>query len=295
VGQAIQALAGNPDHWSKTVMLLTWDDSGGFFDHVPPPVPSDPNEPGEHLRPGVTPPAGTDGGILSPIGLGFRVPMLVISPFSRNPLPRSDPNWKPMVCNQLFDHTSVLRFLKSLLVSKGHSPAAVDLPYDTDWRRNRAGGTGVGDLTSAFNFAGGNLPAPPLTYRSAADFAAVLNPITHPECVLSPTTELPTPALTAFPIPTVTTVPAQDRGSARRPSGIVGGQAACFPPIVATPGSGQLVGSGNHLPNTGADLPVAAAAVGAAAISVVAGWATRRSRSRRSAAKAATRPGELGS
>jgi phospholipase C len=269
VGQVLQALASKPNTWAKTALILTWDDSGGFFDHVPPPVPANPNEPGEHLSASATPPAGTNGGILSPIGLGFRVPTLVISPFSRNPLPRTDPNWRPMVCSDLLDHTSHLRFLKSLLVSQGKAAADVELPSDTAWRRSQAGGTGVGDLTGAFNFAGGLSTAPSLTYPSAADFLGVL---TKPECALAPGTEIPAPQPDAYPIPSVAQVPAQDPGRPRRPSGPIN-QAACFP-VVTTPGGAQVPGT---LPNT-------AAAPGAGAVATVAGlglaagawWTARR-------------------
>lgn len=69
-------------------------------------------------------------GIRGPIGLGFRVPMLVVSPFSRGGL----------VCSQTFDHTSMLRFLETRF--------RVPVPNLTRWRRRH-----TGDLTGAFNFA----------------------------------------------------------------------------------------------------------------------------------------------
>ena len=69
-------------------------------------------------------------GIRGPIGLGFRVPMLVVSPFSRGGL----------VCSNTFDHTSTLRFLETRFRAK--------VPNLTPWRRRA-----TGDLTSAFNFA----------------------------------------------------------------------------------------------------------------------------------------------
>lgn len=219
VGQALQALAANTDLWSKSVMFLTWDDSGGFFDHVPPPVPP-PGTPGEFLT--ATPPVGGDGGIHGPIGLGFRVPALVISPFSRNPVAKSDPAWQPMVCSDLLDHTSPLRFLKSLFVSKGKAPAAVELPYDTTWRRAQAGGTGVGDLTTALNLAAVNATTPTLPYRSASDVAGALS---KQECLTALGTEVPGVPVPGYPIPGTAALPTQDPGTARRPSGSV----ACTP------------------------------------------------------------------
>jgi phospholipase C len=90
-----------------------------------------------------TPPNGTKGefltvsklpaaaaGIRGPVGLGFRVPMPVVSPYSRGGLLGSD----------TFDHTSILRFLETRF--------GVELPNLSGWRRKV-----TGDLTSAFNFA----------------------------------------------------------------------------------------------------------------------------------------------
>jgi phospholipase C len=66
VASKVDAIAANPDVWVKTVFILTYDGNEGYFDHVLPP----------------TPPGGTAdefiGGI--PIGLGFRVPTVVVSP-----------------------------------------------------------------------------------------------------------------------------------------------------------------------------------------------------------------------
>jgi phospholipase C len=63
----------------KTALIVSYDENGGFFDHVPPPVPP-PGTPGEYVT---APLAGVSEaeGITGPIGLGFRVPCLVISPF----------------------------------------------------------------------------------------------------------------------------------------------------------------------------------------------------------------------
>ena len=112
--------------WDSTALFLTWDENGGFFDHVAPPVPP-PGTPGEYLTvPDVT---GDSGGINGPVGLGFRVPMIVMSQFSRGGFLCSDP----------FDHTSILRFLETRF--------GVEVPNLSEWRR-----AATGDLTSAFNF-----------------------------------------------------------------------------------------------------------------------------------------------
>ena len=112
--------------WEKTALFVTWDENGGFFDHVAPPV-APPGTAGEYLTvPDIT---GNDGGITGPIGFGVRVPLLVISPFSRG----------GFLCSEPFDHTSLLRFLETRF--------GVEVPNLSPWRRENAG-----DLTSAFNF-----------------------------------------------------------------------------------------------------------------------------------------------
>ncbi len=113
--KVVLALLHSPQ-WPNTVLFITYDENGGFFDHVPPPVPSatDPAErPGEFFnlhRLGPTARSEGAGFLRKPIGLGFRVPALVISPFTRNP----NPGGGPMVCSDTFDHTSLLRFVEAV-------------------------------------------------------------------------------------------------------------------------------------------------------------------------------------
>ena len=83
----VEALVSHPDVWRKTALFLTWDENGGFFDHVAPPT-APAGTAGEFLTVPKLPAAA--GGIRGPIGLGFRVPMLVVSPFSRGGLVCSD-------------------------------------------------------------------------------------------------------------------------------------------------------------------------------------------------------------
>ena len=125
--QAVEALLSNPDVWSKTALFITWDENGGFFDHVPPPTAPKGTK-GEYLTVAQLP--EESAGIRGPIGLGFRVPMLVISPFSRG----------GPVCSDVFDHTSTLRFIETRF--------GVEVPNLSAWRRRV-----TGDLTSVFNFA----------------------------------------------------------------------------------------------------------------------------------------------
>jgi phospholipase C len=123
----LDVLTSNPAIWEKTALIVSYDENGGFFDHVPPPV-APAGTPGEYI----TAPRGVaaSSGIAGPIGLGFRVPCLVISPFSRGGLVASD----------VFDHTSQLKFLERRF--------GVPVPNLSAWRRDV-----TGDLTAAFDFA----------------------------------------------------------------------------------------------------------------------------------------------
>lgn len=172
----VDALIASP-LWPKTALFVTYDENGGFFDHVPPPVP----------------PAGTAGefvtGQSQPIGLGFRVPMLVVSPFSRG----------GFVCRRLFDHTSLLLFLERRF---GVRAANV-----SNWRRSS-----VGDLTAAFNFIR------PVMTPVLLPVAPPNDPVQHPECATAEVQSDPYPA----PDPAATPFPQQEPGTRPSPSGPVG-------------------------------------------------------------------------
>jgi len=127
VRQVLEALVSHPKVWRKTALFINWDENGGFFDHVKPPTPP-PGTKGEYLTVSTLPDSAK--GVRGPIGLGFRVPMLVVSPFSRGGL----------VCSDTFDHTSTLRFLEARF--------GVEVPNLSAWRRKTCG-----DLTAAFDFA----------------------------------------------------------------------------------------------------------------------------------------------
>ncbi|HLY35196.1 MAG TPA: alkaline phosphatase family protein, partial [Candidatus Limnocylindria bacterium] len=186
--RTLSALTSNPEVWAKTALIVTYDENGGFFDHVPPPVPPA-GTPGEFVS--VNPlPAAADG-IRGPIGLGFRVPALLISPFSRGGL----------VCSDTFDHTSTLKLINARFRVGG-------VPNLTRWRDHT-----VGDLTSAFNFAAPPDPSvPPLPPTQPIDAA------TLQQCATSGTGGslfgLPSPA---YPVPEPQTMPGQEPGTARRP------------------------------------------------------------------------------
>ncbi len=95
----LATLVSNREVWSKTVVFHMYDENDGFFDHVPPPT-APVGTPGEFLTQQNLP--ADASGIRGPIGMGFRVPMLVLSPFSRG----------GHVASGVFDHTSQLRFLE---------------------------------------------------------------------------------------------------------------------------------------------------------------------------------------
>jgi phospholipase C len=129
--QVLDILTSNPDVWHKTALIISYDENGGFFDHVAPPTPP-PGTPGEFVTVKPIGDVASSGGITGPIGLGFRVPGIVISPFSRGGL----------VASETFDHTSQLRLIEKRF--------GVEVPNLTKWRRKT-----VGDMTSAFNFRAG--------------------------------------------------------------------------------------------------------------------------------------------
>lgn len=113
--EMLQALFDHPEVYRKTVFVLTYDENGGYFDHVVPP----------------TPPAGTPGEFVNgqPIGLGFRVPTVVVSPWSRGKL----------VNSEVFDHTSLLQLLEARFGVREHNISK--------WRRKTCG-----DMLSCFDF-----------------------------------------------------------------------------------------------------------------------------------------------
>ncbi|MFC4604389.1 phosphocholine-specific phospholipase C [Rhodococcus kronopolitis] len=134
--QVLDAIASDPALWAKTAVIVNFDENDGYFDHVPPPRPP--------LSVGAEWVAG------QPLGLGPRVPMTIVSPWTVG----------GFVCSQVFDHTSVNQFLEKRF--------GITQPEIDPWRR-----TVSGDLTSAFDFANPRArpnvaqprPTPPLEPR----------------------------------------------------------------------------------------------------------------------------------
>ena len=182
VSQIVATLLSNPAVWAKTAMFLTYDENGGFFDHVAPLV-SPPGTPGEELT--VSPLPADAGGFARPIGLGFRVPMLVVSPFSRG-------GW---VCSDRFDHTSMLRFVETRF--------GVEVPNLSAWRRSV-----TGDLTTTLDLSALDLSVPTLPVASDAD------PVVVRECPAHEVIQ----TVPHYPIPPNPAMLTQEAGTAKRHS-----------------------------------------------------------------------------
>ncbi|GGZ38773.1 phosphocholine-specific phospholipase C [Streptomyces poonensis] len=131
IAQVLDALTSNPAVWAKTALFITYDENDGFFDHIVPPLPPASAAQGKStvdvsldLFP------GSGSRVAGPYGLGPRVPMLVVSPWSKG----------GYVCSETFDHTSIVRFMERRF--------GVREPQISPWRRAICG-----DLTSAFDFS----------------------------------------------------------------------------------------------------------------------------------------------
>lgn len=164
--EVLDILTKNPEVWKKTIFIITYDENDGYFDHVPPFLPPDVTKPNsgkcsegvkvanEYISlndenkyvkvKGKSQPKDVDvdpneeahsGGKPRPgaVGLGYRVPLLIASPWSRG----------GQVCSEVFDHTSSLQFLETFLNKKfGLNIKDENI---SQWRR-----TICGDLTSSF-------------------------------------------------------------------------------------------------------------------------------------------------
>jgi phospholipase C len=184
--RVLNALTANPKVWASTVLLINFDENDGLFDHVPPPAP--PARASGHAIGATTIAADDEYHVHSqaaedavyldrPYGLGMRVPLYVVSPWSKG----------GHVASEVFDHTSILRFLEARF--------GVEEPNISAWRR-----AVCGDLTSCFDFSGTDtvdfLPALPATAALSAR-AAKLEEI-HP------------------PLPDRVVAPVQETGLRRR-------------------------------------------------------------------------------
>ena len=143
ISEVLDILTKNEEVWKKTIFVLTYDESDGYFDHQSPFVPPHTERPNTGKASvgiktatefsGLDPKAPQKEGSDSPIGLGFRVPMVIASPWTRG----------GYVNSQIFDHTSCLQFLEHFIKIK--TSKVVKETNISDWRRSICG-----DLTSVF-------------------------------------------------------------------------------------------------------------------------------------------------
>ncbi|OAR23065.1 phospholipase C, phosphocholine-specific [Streptomyces sp. ERV7] len=176
ISQVLDALTSNPDVWAKTALFITYDENDGFFDHVVPPFP--PSSANQGLSTVSTSADYYTGDIshaAGAYGLGQRVPMLVVSPWSTG----------GYNCSETFDHTSIIRFMERRF--------GVQEPNISPWRRAICG-----DLTSAFDFGKSNT-APASLPSTAAYVPPDHN--RHPDFVPVP--------------PATGSLPKQERGARR--------------------------------------------------------------------------------
>ena len=178
ISQFIDVLTAYPEVFSKTVFLINYDEEGGFFDHMVPPTPADTADAGgstvdivNEIYP------GDSSHPQAPYGLGMRVPLLVVSPWSKG-------GW---VNSEVFDHTSIIRFIEARF-AKSH-PGLRETNI-TPWRR-----AVVGDLTSAFDFATPNA-----------------RPVTLPDTDAYLPTDLTRQPNYALTVPDNQALPAQEKG-----------------------------------------------------------------------------------
>jgi len=138
--RVVDALMGS-SAWDSTALFLTYDEGGGFFDHVPPQIL-------EHV-----PATLADGG--AAVGPAFRVPLIIVSPWARS----------GTVFKRALDHTSILQFVERTFSTKSHP---LKLPTIDARRRTLA------DLRGAFELAfPGSTASPPRWVRVECDPASV--------------------------------------------------------------------------------------------------------------------------
>ena len=154
----LEALAANEELWNSTVFIINYDENDGFFDHVPPPIPDADVYPEEYVT--LPSPKGTPGGGL-PVGAGFRVPCIIVSPWTVG----------GHIYSQVSDHTSPLQLIEAVTAAGGLSGGTptnglaskqpVTFEAITPWRR-----TTFDDLAGAFQ---NEALAPPTSTEFGAD------------------------------------------------------------------------------------------------------------------------------
>ena len=205
IQEVLNALTENPAIWSQTVLLVNFDENDGFFDHIPSPSAPSKDSSGKmqgkttltdeqisyeyatHPKASDGQPNFTDPAVSNGIGVygpGIRVPMYVLSPWSRG-------GW---VNSQVFDHSSVIRFLEQRF--------GVQEPNISPYRR-----AVCGDLTTAFDFKHpNNATVQELVGKKSKSEAdairnaqALLPQVSRPQSQVYPTQEMGTRLSRALP------------------------------------------------------------------------------------------------
>lgn len=169
ISEVLNILTKDPETWKKTIFIINYDENDGYFDHVlpfaPPVNPSQPvdmngkegveyvDQSQEYMS---NPSLKSYEKVEGTVGLGYRVPMIIASPWTKG----------GFVNSEVSDHTSVLQFLEKFIMKKFKKDVHVD--NISDWRR-----AVCGDLTSAFNSS--SVKVPKMDYLNQKDYATTIN------------------------------------------------------------------------------------------------------------------------
>ncbi|MDR6463589.1 phosphocholine-specific phospholipase C [Chryseobacterium sediminis] len=169
ISEVLNILTKDPETWKKTIFIINYDENDGYFDHVlpfaPPVNPSQPvdmngkegveyvDQSQEYMS---DPSLKNYEKIEGTVGLGYRVPMIIASPWTKG----------GFVNSEVSDHTSVLQFLENFIMKKYKKNVHID--NISEWRRAMCG-----DLTSAFNSS--SVKAPQMNYLDQKEYAKTIN------------------------------------------------------------------------------------------------------------------------
>ncbi|HVU74114.1 MAG TPA: alkaline phosphatase family protein [Mycobacteriales bacterium] len=255
----ITALMASPS-WDSTALFITWDENDGYFDHVPPPTPpkGTPLEFLTHAAFGfddssANPQAGTvnpkdpSEGIKGPVGLGFRVPNIVISPWSTG----------GRVNSEVSDHTSCLKLVETLFGVPLKGQGII-----SDWRYDL-----VSDLTGCFDFATAAPSGPPPAALQSAFVASQALFATHnsgdetpPAVQVMPKQETTPARPRVGPVPAYlrTPAPTRTKPTTTKPNKRTAKHPTAKPAAHVTGPAGSLAATGG-LPAAGAAVALVAA------------------------------------
>ena len=144
LSEVYHAVANGPG-WERTVLVINYDEWGGFFDHVAPPLVA----PGNQYIDTNDVVRAPNGQIVQVLG-GFRVPCVIASPFTRG-----DPD-RPRVVSTMFDHASILALIESNWALQPMTPRDASIPASGESTRS------LSNLLSALDLAHPSASVPDL-------------------------------------------------------------------------------------------------------------------------------------